>query len=114
MRKDGGDHTTARPATADPFSIRPPPLPGIFGVPGSGSLIARKPREVIRQAHADQSAGDFGESEAEMMGEILEEDEGWLDLPDDPSDMRPDLARLVGTPLFFVSFSGSDLNPVWI
>lgn len=51
MRKDGGDHTTARPATADPFSIRPPPLPGIFGVPGSGSLIARKPREVIRQAH---------------------------------------------------------------
>jgi hypothetical protein len=34
---------------ADPFSIRPPPLPGILGVPGSGSLIARKPRDVIRQ-----------------------------------------------------------------
>ena len=93
MRKDGGDHTTARPATADPFSIRPPPLPGIFGVPGSGSLIARKPREVIRQAHADQSCGDFGEAETEMMGDILEEDERRLDLADDPGDMRPEVSR---------------------
>ncbi|WP_221931697.1 hypothetical protein, partial [Palleronia caenipelagi] len=50
MRKDGGDHTTARPRTADPFPIRPPPLPGMFGEPGSGSLIAKEPREVIRQA----------------------------------------------------------------
>src|SRR6056297_4050923 len=83
---------------ADPFSIRPPPLPGIFGVPGSGSLIAKEPREVIRQAHADQSAGDFGEAEAEMMGDILEEDEGWFDLFDDPGDMRPEMARIVRTP----------------
>jgi hypothetical protein len=27
-------------------------------------------------AHADQSAGDFGEAEAEMMGDILKKDEG--------------------------------------
>ena len=53
MRKDGGDHTTARPETADPFSIRPPPLPGIFGLPGSGSLIAKEPREGIRQPFPD-------------------------------------------------------------
>jgi hypothetical protein len=43
---------------ADPFSIRPPPLPGIFGVPGSGSLIAKEPGEVIRQAIALERVGD--------------------------------------------------------
>jgi hypothetical protein len=49
-------------------------------------------------AHADQSAGDFGEAEAEMMGDILEEDEGRLDLADDPGDMRPEMARVVRAP----------------
>ena len=49
-------------------------------------------------AHADQSAGDFGEAEAEMMGDVLEEDEGWLDLADDAGDMRPEVARVVGAP----------------
>ncbi len=33
-----------------------------------------------------------------MMGDILEEDEGRLDLVDDPRDMRPEVARVVGTP----------------
>ena len=51
-------------------------------------------------AHTDQSAGDFGEAEAEMMGDILEEDEGRLDLTDDAGDMRPEVARIVGTPAF--------------
>jgi hypothetical protein len=49
-------------------------------------------------AHADQSCGDFGEAEAEMMGDILEEDEGRLDLSNDPGDMRPEVARVVSTP----------------
>ncbi len=49
-------------------------------------------------AHADQSAGDFGEAEAEMMGDIFEKDEGRLTFTDDPGDMRPEMARVVGTP----------------
>jgi hypothetical protein len=66
-------------------------------VPASGSLIARKPGKVIRQAHADQSAGDFGEAEAEMMGDILEEDKGRLAFTDDPGDVRPEVAWILGT-----------------
>ena len=30
-----------------------------------------------------------------MMGDILEEDEGRLDLADDAGDMRPEVARIV-------------------
>ncbi len=48
-------------------------------------------------AHADQSAGDFGESEPQMMGDILEEDERRLDLADDAGDMRPEVAWILGT-----------------
>ncbi len=59
----------------------------------------RRSKETRRKAvaHADQSAGDFGEAEAEMMGDILEEDEGRLDLGDDAGDMRPEMARVVRT-----------------
>ena len=46
-------------------------------------------------AHADQSAGDFGEAEAEMMGDVLEEDEGRVDLADDAGDMRPEMAWIL-------------------
>ena len=49
-------------------------------------------------AHADQSAGDFGEAEAEMMGDILKEHEGRRDLGDDTGDMGPEVARVVRTP----------------
>jgi len=31
-----------------------------------------------------------------MMGDILEEDEGWFDLVDDAGDMRPEVARILG------------------
>ena len=64
-----------------------------------GRADFRRREEACRKAvaHADQSAGDFGEAEAEMMGDILEEDEGRLDLADDPGDMRPEVARIVGT-----------------
>ena len=60
----------------------------------------RRSEEACRKAvaHADQSAGDFGEAEAEMMGDILEEHEGWLDLADDAGDVRPEVAWVVGTP----------------
>ena len=62
-----------------------------------GRADFRRREEACRKAvaHADQSCGDFGEAEAEMMGDILEEDEGWLDLADDPGDMRPEVARIV-------------------
>ena len=65
-----------------------------------GRTDFRRRKEACRKAvaHADQSAGDFGEAEAEMMGDILEEDEGRLDLVDDPRDMRPEVARVVRAP----------------
>ena len=67
-----------------------------------GRADLRRREEACRKAvaHADQSAGDFGEAEAEMMGDILEEDEGRLDLPDDAGDMRPEVARVVSAPAF--------------
>ena len=60
----------------------------------------RRREEACRKAvaHADQSAGDFGEAEAEMMGDILEEDEGRLDLADDAGDVRPEMTRVVRAP----------------
>ena len=67
-----------------------------------GRTDFRRREEACRKAiaHADQSCGDLGETEAEMMGDILEEDEGRLDLVDDAGDMRPEVARVVGTPAF--------------
>ena len=64
-----------------------------------GRADFRRREEACRKAvaHADQSAGDFGEAEAEMMGDILEEDEGRLNLSDDAGDMGPKVARVVGT-----------------
>lgn len=65
-----------------------------------GRADFRRREEACRKAvaHADQSAGDFGEAEAEMMGDILEEHEGRLDLADDAGDMRPEVARVIRTP----------------
>ncbi len=65
-----------------------------------GRADFRRREESCRKAvaHADQSAGDFGEADAEMMGDILEENEGRRDLADDAGDMRPEVARVVGTP----------------
>tara|TARA_X000000950_G_scaffold271857_1_gene353662 strand:- start:251 stop:895 length:645 start_codon:yes stop_codon:yes gene_type:complete len=64
-----------------------------------GRTDFRRREEACRKAvaHADQSCGDFGEAEAEMMGDILEEDEGRFDFADDAGDMRPKVARVVGT-----------------
>jgi len=65
-----------------------------------GRADLRRREEACRKlvAHADQSAGDFGEAEAEMMGDILEEDEGRFDLADDAGDMGPEVARVIRTP----------------
>jgi hypothetical protein len=62
----------------------------------------RRRKEACRKfvAHADQSAGDFGEAEAEMMGDILEEHEGRLAFTDDARDMRPEVARVLGAEPF--------------
>ena len=70
------------------------------------SLVGRadfRRREEARRkavAHADQTAGDFGEAEAEMMGDIFEEDEGRLAFADDARDMRPEVTRVVRAPAF--------------
>ena len=101
------------------ISVRLPPLDRVpEQARGVGQLVARadgedeeplalvgradfrRREEACRKAvaHADQSAGDFGEAEAEMMGDILEEDEGRFDLADDAGDMGPEVARVVGTP----------------
>jgi len=65
-----------------------------------GRTDFRRCEEACRKlvAHADQSAGDFGEAEAEMMGDILEEHEGRFDLGDDAGDMRPEVTRVVRAP----------------
>ena len=67
-----------------------------------GRADFRRREEACRKAvaHADQSSGDFGEAEAEMMGDILKEDEGRLDLGDDAGDMGPEVARVISTPAF--------------
>lgn len=64
-----------------------------------GRADFRRREEACRKAvaHADQSAGDFGEAEAEMMGDILQEYEGRFDFADDAGDMRPEVARILGT-----------------
>jgi hypothetical protein len=64
-----------------------------------GRTHFRRREEACRKAvaHADQSCGDFGESEAEMMGDIFEKDEGRLDFADDAGDMRPKVAWILGT-----------------
>ena len=65
-----------------------------------GRADFRRREEACRKAvaHADQSAGDFGEAEAEMMGDILEEHEGRFDLTDDAGNMRPEVAWVVRAP----------------
>jgi len=60
----------------------------------------RRREEACRKAvaHADQSSGDLGEAEAEMMGDVLEEDEERFGFADDPGNVRPEVARVVRAP----------------
>ncbi len=68
--------------------------------PPMGRADFRRRKQSCRKAVAqrDQSAGDFGEAEAEMMGDVFEKDEGRLNLADDAGDMRPEVARVVRAP----------------
>lgn len=68
--------------------------------PAMGRADFRRRKQSCRKAVAqrNQSAGDFGEAEAEMMGDVFEEDEGRLAFADDPGDMRPEVTRVVGAP----------------
>ncbi len=61
-----------------------------------GCTDFRRREEARRKAvaHVDQSSGDFGKAEAEMMGDVLKEDEWRLDLADDAGDMRPEVSRV--------------------
>ena len=45
-------------------------------------------------AHADQFSGDFGKAEAQMIGDIFEEDESGIAFPDDAGNVRPEMARI--------------------
>ena len=69
-------------------------------LPLVGRTDFRRREEARRKAvaHADQSSGDLGEAEAEMMGDVLEEDEGRLTLANDAGDMRPEVPRVVRAP----------------
>jgi len=59
-----------------------------------GRADFRRREEACRKpvAHDDQSCGDLGKSEAQMMGDVLEEDEGRFAFADDPCHVRPEVA----------------------
>lgn len=71
-------------------------------LPLVGRADFHRREEARRKAvtHADQSAADFGEAEAEMMGDIFEKDERGLDLADNPSDVGPEVARVLRASAF--------------
>ncbi len=45
-------------------------------------------------AHADQFSGDFGKPEAQMIGDIFEEDDRGVAFADDARNVRPEMARI--------------------
>ena len=57
----------------------------------------RRSEEARRKpvAHADQSCGDFGKTEAQMMGDVFEEDERRFDLSDDAGNMGPEMSWIL-------------------
>ena len=58
----------------------------------------RRREEACRKpvAQADQVSGDIGKAEAEMMGDVLTEDERRRALSDNAGDVRPEVARVGG------------------
>ncbi len=61
-----------------------------------GSADFRRRKQSCRNdvTHADQFSGDFGKSETQMMSDIFEEHDRGGAFPDDPGDMRPEMARI--------------------
>lgn len=45
-------------------------------------------------AQADQFSGDLGKAEAQMIGDVFEEDDRGIAFPDDAGDMGPEMARI--------------------
>ena len=58
----------------------------------------RRRKEACRKsvAHIDQSCGDFGKAETEMMGDVFEKDERGFDFADNAGDMRPEVPGVFG------------------
>jgi hypothetical protein len=54
----------------------------------------RRRKEARRKsvAHADQSCGDFGKAEAEMMGDVFEKDERGFNFADNARDVGPEVS----------------------
>jgi hypothetical protein len=61
-----------------------------------GRADFRRREEACRKpvAHADQVSGDLGKAEAQMMGDVLEEDERRTSLADNARDVRPEVTRI--------------------
>ena len=71
MEKTATDQTSKRSSKTKPSTIQPPPLTGIFEVPVSGSLLAREPENVIRQATRWQVAeADQGRNEQRLVDDL--------------------------------------------
>jgi len=66
-----------------------------FALVGRADFRRREQARRKSVAHADQASGDLGKAEAEMMGDILEEDEGRGAFSDDAGDMGPEVAGIV-------------------
>jgi hypothetical protein len=62
MEKTATDQTTTRSSKTRRITIQLPPLTGIYKVPGSGSLFARKPEKDIRQADGLLTAASVARS----------------------------------------------------
>lgn len=68
--------------------------------PAMGRADFRRRKQSCRKAvaHVDQISGDLGKSEAEMMGDVFEEDERRPALTDDARNVGPEMPR-IGRPL---------------
>ena len=56
--KTAVDQTHSRSFKTKEDTIRPPPLPAMNGVAGSGSLLPREPWKCIRQGGSENSPGN--------------------------------------------------------
>lgn len=105
----------SRAKRSRPFScFRSPPRLRKLSVCGVGQLVIlahckdeqslapvrcadfRRRKQSCRKdvAHADQFSGDLGKSEAQMIGDIFEENDRGIAFSDDAGDMGPQMARI--------------------
>lgn len=60
-------------------------------------FLRRKESRCNPETHRDQIAGDHVEPNPQMPGDVFEEDEAGARLLDDPGDVRPEVAGILGT-----------------